>query len=44
MTATQRESIEQMRNGDPSWERIRNETREAANAEPILASFLHATM
>ena len=44
MTATQRDGIKQMQNGDPIWERIRSETREAAVAEPILASFLHATI
>ena len=44
MTATQRDSIKQMQNGDPIWERIRSETHEAAAAEPILASFLHATI
>ncbi len=44
MTATQRDGIKQMQNGDPIWERIRSETREAAAAEPILASFLHATI
>jgi hypothetical protein len=30
MTATQRDGIKQMQNGDPIWERIRSETREAA--------------
>ena len=44
MTATQSDGIKQMQNGDPIWERIRNETHEAAAAEPILASFLHATI
>ena len=44
MTATQSDGVRQMQNGDPIWERIRNETREAAAAEPILASFLHATI
>ena len=44
MTATQRDGIKQMQNGDPIWERICSETREAAAAEPILASFLHATI
>ena len=44
MTATQSDGIKQMHNGDPIWERIRSETREAAAAEPILASFLHATI
>ena len=44
MTATQSDGIKQMQNGDPIWERIRSETREAAAAEPILASFLHATI
>jgi len=44
MTATQRDGIKQMQNGDPIWDRIRRETREAAAAEPILASFLHATI
>ena len=44
MTATQRDGVKQMQNGDPIWERIRNETRDAAAAEPILASFLHATI
>jgi serine O-acetyltransferase len=44
MTATQRDGIEQMQNGDPIWERIRSETREVAAAEPVLASFLHATI
>ena len=40
MTATQSDGVKQMQNGDPIWERILNETREAAAAEPILASFL----
>ena len=44
MTATQSDGVSQMQNGDPIWERIRSETREAAAAEPILASFLHATI
>ncbi len=44
MTATQSDGIQQMHNGDPIWERIRSETRDAAAAEPILASFLHATI
>ena len=44
MTATQSDGIKQMQNGDPIWERISSETREAAAAEPILASFLHATI
>jgi serine O-acetyltransferase len=44
MTATQRDGITQVHNGDPIWERICSETREAAAAEPILASFLHATI
>ena len=44
MTATQSDGIQQMQNGDPIWDRIRSETREAASAEPILASFLHATI
>ena len=30
MTATQRDGIKQMQNGDPIWDRIRRETREAA--------------
>jgi serine O-acetyltransferase len=29
---------------DPVWERIRNETAKHADEEPILASFLHATI
>ncbi|MDH4040331.1 MAG: serine O-acetyltransferase, partial [Gammaproteobacteria bacterium] len=29
---------------DPLWERIRQETAQHANEEPILASFLHATI
>ena len=44
MTATQTDGIKQMQHGDPIWERIRSETRKAAAAEPILASFLHATI
>ena len=44
MTATQSDGIKKMQNGDPIWERIRSETREATAAEPILASFLHATI
>ena len=44
MTATQSDGIQLMQNGDPIWDRIRGETREAASAEPILASFLHATI
>jgi serine O-acetyltransferase len=44
MTATQRNGIDQMQNGDPIWARIRAETREVAVTEPILASFLHATI
>ena len=44
MTATQSDGVKQMQSGDPIWERIRNETRGAAAAEPILASFLHATI
>ena len=44
MTATQSDGIKQMQNGDPIWERIRSETRQAAALEPILASFLHATI
>ena len=44
MTATQQDGVKQMQNGDPIWERIRKETRDAAATEPILASFLHATI
>ena len=44
MTATQRDNIKQIEQGDPIWARIRRETRETAAAEPILASFLHATI
>tara|TARA_B100001059_G_scaffold233968_1_gene275254 strand:+ start:403 stop:1227 length:825 start_codon:yes stop_codon:yes gene_type:complete len=44
MTATLSNGIQQMQNGDPIWERIRRETRDAAAAEPVLASFLHATI
>ena len=44
MTATQHDGIKQMQNGDPIWERIRSETHKVAAAEPILASFLHATI
>ena len=44
MTATLSNGIQQMQNGDPIWERIRSETRDAAAAEPVLASFLHATI
>ena len=29
---------------DPIWDRIREETTQHANEEPILASFLHATI
>ena len=29
---------------DPIWERIREETARHASDEPILASFLHATI
>ena len=44
MTATQSDGIQQMQNRDPIWDRIRSETRKAASVEPILASFLHATI
>ena len=44
MTATQRDGVEQMQNGDPIWARIRQETADAASKEPMLASFLHATI
>ena len=44
MTATQRDNIKQIEQGDPIWARIRRETRDTAAAEPILASFLHATI
>ena len=44
MTATLSNGIQQMQNGDPIWERIRSETCDAAAAEPVLASFLHATI
>ena len=43
MTANQSDGVKQMQSGDPIWERS-HETREAAAAEPILASFLHATI
>ena len=44
MTATQPDNIKQIEQGDPIWARIRRETRDTAAAEPILASFLHATI
>lgn len=44
MTATQRESLKQSLENDPIWDRIREETRVVAAGEPILASFLHATI
>ena len=31
-------------NADPMWERIRKEAAQHASEEPILASFLHATI
>ena len=44
MTATQSDGIKQMQNGDPIWERIHSETREAAAAEPIPVSYTHLTL
>ena len=44
MTATHRDNIKQIEQGDPIWARIRRETRDTAAADPILASFLHATI
>ncbi len=44
MAATQPDTITQADHPDPVWQRICNETRIAAADEPILASFLHATI
>ena len=39
MTATQRDGVKQMQNGDPIWERIRNETRDAARLSRFWPAF-----
>jgi serine O-acetyltransferase len=44
MTTQQRDGVAQVAAGDPIWSRIREETRRAAAEEPILASFMHATI
>lgn len=44
MPATQPVSFTQNQGGDPIWDRIREETRIAIAEEPILASFMHATI
>ncbi len=44
MAASQPTKIRALRGGDPIWQRIRDEARAAAAAEPILASFFHATI
>ncbi len=44
MTASQTEGITQSMESDPIWDAIREETRTIAANEPILASFLHATI
>lgn len=44
MTAIEPTNIASLRDGDPIWARIREETRIIVADEPILASFLHATI
>ena len=36
--------IQSLQGGDPIWEQLREETQRAASNEPVLASFLHATI
>jgi len=44
MTVMQRAMHKTQSKSDPIWDKIREETRLAASKEPILASFLHATI
>ncbi len=44
MASIQPVSFAETQGGDPIWERIREETRIAVADEPILASFIHATI
>ena len=44
MTAIQPVSFAELQGSDPIWDKIRQETRITAADEPILASFLHATI
>lgn len=44
MAAIQTISFSELQGSDPVWDRIREETRIAIADEPILASFMHATI
>lgn len=44
MTAVHSVPIQKLQGGDPIWEQMRAETQRAASQEPVLVSFLHATI
>jgi len=44
MTAVHSVPIKKLQGGDPIWEQMRAETERAASQEPVLVSFLHATI
>jgi len=44
MTAVHSVPIKKLQGGDPIWEKMRAETERAASQEPVLVSFLHATI
>ena len=44
MPAVHSVPIKKLQGGDPSWEKMRAETERAASQEPVLVSFLHATI
>lgn len=44
MTAVNSISVHSTESNDPIWEKMRAETQQAASQEPVLASFLHATI
>jgi len=44
MAAVKPVTMRSLDDGDPIWEKMREETQLAASQEPVLASFLHATI
>ena len=44
MSATEPLGLASKQSGDPIWDQIREETRRAVGNEPILASFMHASI
>ena len=44
MSATEPLGLASKQSGDPIWDQIRDETRRAVGNEPILASFMHASI